>query len=69
MDSREPYDWVDDEDIDMGEVMRRVESLESAPVRTPLTLVNTSPTAAGNSDTVTKSVFGGDRRPGRLSLA
>lgn len=54
MATSEPYDWVDDEELDMPAVVQRLEALEPARVVT-----STPPqTSAGSVVVIHKSVFG-----------
>jgi hypothetical protein len=59
MAASDPYDWVDDEDLDMEAVLQRFETLEPARV------ITTPPqTSAGSVVVITKSIFGrSEERP------
>lgn len=54
MDAHEPYDWVDDDSLDMSAVMERFEALEPAEIITS----RPPQTSAGAVVVVTRTVFG-----------
>ncbi|HET8658639.1 MAG TPA: hypothetical protein VFM55_06535 [Micromonosporaceae bacterium] len=62
----EPYDWVDDEDLDLEETMRRLSRLEPAIVVTAphLLVVQPAQTQGGKAVSLTESMsfFGSQRQ-------
>jgi hypothetical protein len=56
--STEPYDWADDENIDMTEVRKRLSALKPVPVTT----TPPAPTTAGAIVVLTKELSLGFRR-------